>query len=273
MGCGLTSQHMPVPLQRMIFEANNLLTITLLLALALTMIRRQLHRQLPVFVAYLLFDAVSIGVIEALTLTNQQRVAWYAMWVEDSICVALGFLIISDLFSKAFAGYAGLRVFARNVMYGSAAFLLILGVFTTVFFHKLEYTDFVFTVLKLWERSVKLLQLGLIMCLFALTKYLHLRWRNFHFGVALGLGFFALITLADNVVRAYYGKMVAGSLFAVENACYCLTIVIWLVYALQPDAGKIPIVSLPSHELEKWDLALSRFLGHSTSSSIPAARE
>jgi len=127
--------------------------------------------------------------------------------------------------------------------------------------------------LHLTERFVRIVQLGLIMSLLSLANYLHLRWRNFQFGVALGFGAYAVLMLTSNVLRAYYGQLVAGSLFAIENACYSLIISVWLFYALQPEAATIPIVSLPSHELEKWDLALSRLLGHTTSSSIPAAGE
>jgi len=41
---------------------------------------------------------------------------------------------------------------------------------------------------------------------------------------------------------------------------YCIAVLIWTAYVLQPDAATVPIVSLPSHELEKWDETLKRML-------------
>jgi hypothetical protein len=260
---------MSIALQRLIFELNHSLSIALQLALVAMMLLRQLHRQLPVFLAYLIVDIISSAVTLVFVFQDNQHAGWYVLWTGDLICLVMEFVIIYNIFVKALATYSGIRQFARIVMFSAATILVAVSGFVAFCFHDVAYSDALLTVLLVLERSVRLVQLGLILTFFAVSKYLHLRWRNFIFGVALGFGFDALTFLTGNVIRDYYGKLVTGTVGALQGTWYCMAAAIWLFYALQPDVANIPIVTLPSHELEKWDLALSRLLSHTTSSSIP----
>ena len=255
------------------FHVNHVVAIGLLAPLLVVMLRQNLHRQTPIFFSYVTFDAVGLFAIYVFALWFPPIWYWNGAWVQNDIALVLAFATITEVFGKLFSPYPGIRRLAQSVMLWSAVLLAVGAFLLVVFFHQIVYTTSVLTVLLLVERSLRIIQLGLILVLFALSKYLHLRWKNFVFGMTLGFGFFALIVLACNVVRAYYGQMVAGAVHITTGIGYCLSVAIWLAYALQPEAAMIPIVSLPSHELEKWDLALSRLLGYPTSSSVPASVE
>jgi hypothetical protein len=273
MRCGVISQRMSLKVQIIMFHANCVLAVALLTVLAVTMVRRHLRGQLPAFFVYVVFNVISTSLKEILFATGHWHAVWYEGWADDLTSVALGFVIIFQISSRLFASYVGIWRLAKVVMRWSVVGLVVAGALLAVFFHDVAYTDALLTVFLLLDRSLRLVQLGLIVCLFALSSYLHLQWKNFLFGVALGFGFFALMILTGHIIRFYYGQPVTGAVGAVWGSCYCLANLIWLFYAFQPEAATLPIVSLPSHELEKWDLALSRLLGLTTSSSIPAGGE
>jgi len=257
--------------QRIMFHVNHVLAIGLLVPLVITMLRKNLHRQTPVFFCYVASDTFGIFAIYMFALLLPPGWYWIGAWIQNEVAIVLAFATIVEVFSKLFSSYAGIRRLARNVMLWAAVLLALVALITLVFFHEMVYTTSVLTALTMIDRCLRVIQLGLILVLFALSRYLHLRWKNFVFGIALGFGFYALMSLATSVIRAHYGQMLAGTMNVVGDGSYCLSVLIWLVYALQPEVATIPVVSLPSHELEKWDLALSRLLGYPTSSSIPAA--
>lgn len=251
-------------------EANDVAAIAFLLVVGVIMFRRHLHRQVPVFFAYVLFDTCGMAVVYALLHFGNRYWWWYSAWAEYGICILLGSAVIVEIFTKLFAPYEGIRYFAKVVVLWSAAALVATGAFSAAFFHHVAFSVPVLTIFVVLDRSLRIVQLGLILSLFALSGYLHLRWKNFTFGIALGFGFYALTQLATWTVRIYYGQLVAGTVNVVQGAAYCATIVIWGFYALQREAAHIPIVSLPSHELEKWDRALTQLLRRSATPPISA---
>lgn len=264
---------MPLALQRVMLQVNMVGQITLLLTLAALMLKKRLNRDTPVFFFYVVFDACGMAFLFTVQHLGFAYTTWYGSWVESMGCIVLGFAVISEIFDKIFASYSGIRRLAKDVVWGSAIILLALAAISVTLFHQVNYTTPVVTALLMLQRSLRFVQLGLILSLFAVSKYLHLRWRNFMFGIALGFGLHALMVLTGNIVRAYYGQMLAGAVGVLWASEYCVAVVLWIGYALQPDLAVASVISLPSHELEKWDLALSRLLGHTTSSSIPAPGE
>ena len=257
--------------QRVMLEVNNVAAIALLLVVGVIMFRRHLHRQAPIFFAYVLFDTCGMAVVYGLLHFGNHYWWWYGSWAENGICILLGFAVIVEVFNKLFAPYEGIRYFAKVVVFWSAAVLVATGAFSAAFFHHVAFSVPILTVFLVLDRSLRIVQLGLILSLFAVSRYLHLRWKNLTFGIALGFGFYALTQLATWTVRIYYGQLVAGTVNVVQGAAYCATILIWAFYVLQPEVAHIPIVSLPSHELEKWDRALSHLLRRSATPPVSAA--
>lgn len=244
------------------------LICVLLLVLAWIMFVRKLHRDLPVFFSYLLVDVIATAIpfVLILSLPNSYT-SWYSLWIGDAISIVLQFAILFEIFRKLFAPYEYIRKFATLAMFWSTAFLIVAGVLTAAYFHEVAFTSKILTVLLVSDRSVRIVQLGVVLSLFALTKYLHLRWKSLVFGITLGFGFNALMLLAFEVVRMYYGRPVAGLINGVVNVPYCAAIVIWLVYVLQKDVVNIPVMSLPSPDLERWNEILSQILRRTAVSS------
>jgi hypothetical protein len=244
--------------------------MVLLIALAATMYLKGLHRHTPLFFAYALYASLSMTLTYTLLHFFNPYWGFYASWGDEAICLVLEFAIVVEIFKILFAPYSGIRRFAKLVMTWSAASLLTLGVFLCIFFRDVAFAIPALSIFEVLDRSLRAVQLGLIVSLFAVSKYLHVRWRNFAFGIAFGFGFYALMCFAGDTVRIYYGQLVAKTYSMISGAAYWAAILVWFSYALQPDVAHVPIIPLPSHELERWDRALAQLLGRTPSSTIPA---
>lgn len=184
---------------------------------------------------------------------------FYAWRINNAVDIVLAIAILVEIFRRIFAPYEGIRSMAR-ILFISAVVVLTVTSGVFLFFHHAEYSVPVLTFLMVAERSVRIFQLGLILALFAITRYLHIRWKNYVFGIALGFGFYAVTVLAVLVVRMTYGQPVMAWSSLLEGTGYCVAVVIWATYVLQPEAATVPVVSLPSHQLEQWDSTLKTVL-------------
>jgi hypothetical protein len=256
--------------QLIMLEVNHLASASLLLALAACMVFRRLRSYAPIFFAYVVFSFSSTAVLYGLLHFGNPYWFWYGTWFNAGASLLLEFIIVAEIFNRLFAPYEGIRRFAKIVLLWALSVLTIIGALTALLYHEVQYSVPIFAIFWVLERSLRAMQLGLILVLFALSKYLHLRWKNLSFGITLGFGLYAVIDLAGNLARAYYGKLIGGSVYALEGASYWITVIIWIFYVLQPDVVRISNISLTSPELERWDRALSQLLKRSASSSLAA---
>lgn len=254
--------------QEIMLEVNYLAAISLPLALAACMVFRQLRSYAPAFFAYVVYSCSSAAVVYGFIHFGDPYWAWYGAWITEFISFPIEFFILSEVFNRLFAPYEGIRQFAKMVLLWTFVILIIGASVSALLYHQVQYSVPVLTAFLMLERSFRAVELGLILVLFALSKYLHLRWKNLSFGVALGFGFYDVIALASTIVRAYYGKLVAGNVNALTGASYWITVLIWAFYVLQPDVRRISSISVPAPELERWDRALSQLLQRSAPPSL-----
>ena len=257
-------------IRQIMIEIQVYTALILQLVIAVTMYSRRLHARAKFFFAYILWQTLSTAIIYLLLHFGPPEYVFYTSWVNNFITMSLGLAIIIELFQRFFEPYTSIRRFARILFLWSALAFVAIGLLVATF----RQVNLVLPIVKIFfimERSVRIIQLGLILVLLGLSKYLHLRWKNYLFGIALGFGFYALMALTGLTVLMYYGHLVGVFVDTLLGTAYCGAVVVWTCYILQPDAVSVPIVSLPSHELERWDQALSQLLGRKPSSSISAA--
>jgi hypothetical protein len=254
--------------QSIMLELNNLATIALLLVLAACIIFRRLRTYSPVFFAYAVYACSSAAVTYSLIHFGDPYWAWYGAWIAEIVGICLEFAALIEVFNRLFAPYEGIRRFARLVLLWALVVLTITGSLTALLYHEVQFSVPILTIFLVLERSLRAVELGMILVFFALSKYLHLRWKNLSFGIALGFGFYDIMALVSTIVRAYYGKLLAGNLNALTFASYWITVLIWIFYVLQPDVIRVSNITLPSPELERWDRALSQLLKRSMTALI-----
>jgi hypothetical protein len=242
-----------------IIEVQYFGSLALQVMIVAVIIWRRLFLNARFFFAYVVWQTFSVACMYVAMHKLPPPYYFYTYWSNDAIDVLLAMAILVEIFNGIFAPYEGIRHLAR-ILFISAAAILTSTSAVFLFFHHAEYTVPILTFVMVTERSVRILQLGLILALFAITRYLHLRWKNYLFGIALGFGFYAVTVLAVLVVRMTYGQSVMAISNLLEGTGYCVAVLIWATYTLQPDVATVPIVSLPSHELEKWDESLKNLL-------------
>jgi hypothetical protein len=113
------------------------------------------------------------------------------------------------------------------------------------------------------DRTVTILQCGLLLFLFLLSNYLTLPWRSRVFGIALGLGIYASITLAVSAVRFYSGTSNTLLFDLIVMGAYHACVVVWIYYLAVPE--RVPQIDAKvwaNHDLETWNQELERLLQH-----------
>src|SRR5579859_6786979 len=146
------------------------------------MCRRKLHRELPVFFSFLIYQCCWAG---TLVLVMRKESYALAYWAGDVLSMALGFAVIHELFASMLKNHPGIRDIGL-VSYKWAALLLVVLAVASCAMTQDRPVQLLLATLLTFERGVRIVQCGLLGCLFLFSYYLGLSWRNHAFGFALG---------------------------------------------------------------------------------------
>jgi hypothetical protein len=124
--------------------------------------------------------------------------------------------------------------------------------------HELEAAMAAFLTL---ERSVRLVQAGLLLFLFVFARSLGLTLRNCVLGVAIGFAFFVGTELAVVTWRLHAGVADYPIYALLTQLSYVCAQFIWVCYFLQPEPKfEIELASGRGVDLARWNQALAQFL-------------
>ena len=235
--------------------------------LALTggaLLKRRLVYEFPVFFAYVAFHALRSVLFAVYLLYFQHRMSYadyfYAYWTAEAVSIGLGFAVIYEIYRLAFRNYDALRQLGALIFGGAAVVLLAAAVLTAASAPGADAPGIVRAVVLL-ERSVRVMQCGLLAFLFVLSSFFGLHWRHRLFGIALGFGVFATIELAAVAVRSQMGAAAAAAYSHIGTAAYACGLLTWVCYLLAPEAAP-QYAGVVSHSyLSKWNQALLEMLG------------
>jgi len=245
-------------MRNIVQELMFLVCLVLQLVILFRMYRQRLYVLSRWFFVYIAFQSV-MNPIQYVAHHTSSRASFFAVWGANIVTVALGFAIITELFSQVFSPYAAIRRTARMIFLGALVALAAIAGLSAAYQQSGAEIPLANTIFAA-ERAVRIVQLGLIITLFLLSSSLGLRWKSCLFGIALGFGFYALVDLTVLAIVMRNGTA-ASSLFGISlSIAYTFSVVIWTGYILQPEVAKIPVANWPSGELARWDKALSQLL-------------
>jgi hypothetical protein len=233
----------------------------LLGVILLLMIRRRLYKQFPIFLLYSAFELFQFSVLLAVfihtgSFSDERYRGAFALGT--AISTALRFGIIYEIFAEVFRNYNALSELAKVLFRWATIVLLLIGV-ALAGAHGSGADGFLLIVPTL-DRTVSLMQCGLLMFLFLFSRYFALSWRNYAFGIALGFGILASSELANSAIRSQLGT---GS-YLLDNlgmATYHCCVLIWIFYLAAPERStRRTIKKLPANDLEVWNEELQRLL-------------
>jgi len=225
------------------------------------MIRRRLYRQFPVFLLYTVYELLQFTILLAVfihfgSLSDDEYRG--AFLVGDAISSVLRFGVIYEIFVEVFRNYDALSELSKVLFRCATVTLLLIGV-ALAGSHGSGADGFLLVV-PILERTVRLMQCGLLVFLFLFSRYFALSWRNCAFGIALGFGILATMELADYAIRSQIG---VGSylLDYLGMATYHCCVLTWIFYLVAPEPRTYRMQKkLPEHDLEVWNEELQRLL-------------
>jgi hypothetical protein len=233
----------------------------LLAVILVLMVRRRLYKQFPSFLLYSAFELFQFIVLFAVfirtgSLAGDQYRGVFSLGT--AISTVLRFGVIYEIFTELFRHYNRLSELGKGWFRWATVILLLIGV-ALAGTHGSGADGFLLIVPTL-DRTVSLMQCGLLMFLFLLSRYFALTWRNRAFGIALGFGILASFDLANSAIRSQIG---VGSylLDYLGMVAYHGCVVVWIFYLTAPERTTYRTPKkLPEDDLVVWNEELQRLL-------------
>jgi hypothetical protein len=229
--------------------------------IASLMIRRGLHRRFPAFFVYTVFEILQL--VALLAVSQLDRGAYPTTYAGGlAISTAIRFCVIYELYVYFFRNYPALSASGRSLFRTATMTLLFVAVGLAVVAPSAG-PDGPLRATYTLDRTVSILQGGLLIVLFLFSKYFSLSWRTHAFGIALGLGIFACVELATSAIWLHVGALAAHRIMInmLTMAVYQCCVVVWLFYLARAEMApkRVPEV-LPAQDLEIWNQELQRLL-------------
>lgn len=233
------------------------------IAILWVMVRRLLHKKFPLFFIYTAYTISQFLILFPMYHLVNLVPGW--LYGYSRLCLvaggaALGFGITYEIFIYVGRSYKELGSRGQTILRCTIFVLFALAIVLAQHTHISSTDNPVMFTARLLERSVVLLQCGLMLGLLAFSRALHMQWQRPAFGIALGLTLYAssyLILLAINTKIGYFRPLDYGYM-----GSYHVTVLVWLYYLATPEKiAKTSNSSLPDREeFEAWSHEIERFL-------------
>jgi hypothetical protein len=218
------------------------------------MYRRGLYRDYPYFFNYTILQIVSFVILFA--IKNVYSLYFYGYWVSVALDAIVSFFVLQEIFRDAFRPYEALRDLSVILFRWSALIVLLVGGMAAITGKTPSQIDFVLNAIMLGDRSIRLMQCGLVFFLLLFSEYLGISRRNAVFGIAFGFGLFASVKMLAVLAAAHPAVFMATVVRWVNSGVYDVSVLIWLGYALF-SAPSRSSAAVPSPVRTKdWDNAL-----------------
>ncbi len=244
-------------------------------AVAMILWRRKLHKKFPVFFWFLLAQIAIFIVIFPLWLganlpgSNSDWFAGYytlyfgLFWLGEAVNAILGFKIIHEVFLDVFRPYHTFKDLG-TLLFRWAGIVMLLVSVVVAFANTFEQSPLVHAITTL-HRSVRIVQVGLILFLILFARFLGVSRKQISFGISLGFGLFAGVELMLMVLRS--GGLVREPVFdSVNMVAYNVAILVWLGYSLSRNT--VRDVALNHLQTQRWEQGLADLQSSAPSDSL-----
>src|SRR5690348_16672949 len=250
--------HVPILISNLIWllgPAGNLVVLVV-------MLRRRMVREFPFFFSYLTFHIIE-ALVTLLIYMHFGRKSWeylYAYWTVQAIGLSLRFGVIYEIFSHVLRPYEGLRR-GGILVFRWVVILLALAAIGVAVAGPSNEPGFAVTGAVVAERSIDVMQCGMLVLLFLFASYFALTWRNYVFGIALGFGVIASLELLSAALASQSSESISGLILnSLPRIGFDFAGIIWIMYLASPEPSGVELKALPQHELEKWNQELLELL-------------
>lgn len=229
---------------------------------AVVMWRRKLHKQFPIFFAYLLLQIAIFAV--TYPLQSNYAVFFWVYWLTMAASAVVGFKIIHEIFLDVFRPYHTLKDLGTVIFKWAGVVMLMVSV--VVAFSNSSQQDPLVNAVSTLRRSVLLVQCGLVLFLLLFSRFLGVSRKQHSFGLALGFGVFASVELML-LVAASGGLLHRPMVNLINSAAYNVSIMIWFGYAL----ANTKVRDTANHlQTQRWEQSLAGLHTAEPTTGVPS---
>jgi hypothetical protein len=225
--------------------------------------RRKLHKQFPVFFLFLVVQVALFAAIFPLWFVGSHKMYFGMYWLGEAANAVLGFKVIHEIFLDVFRPYHTLKDLG-TLLFKWAGIVMLLVSVVVAFSNSLDQSPLVHALTTL-QRSVRIVQLGLILFLVLFSRFLGVSKKQISFGISLGFGLFAAVDLLMYALNS--GGFVRQGIFNLINmSAYNLAIFVWWGYSL----SRMPVRATAANHLQtqRWEQSLADLQHPVTSDSL-----
>ena len=207
--------------------AGPLLQITLLIF----MVRRKSHNVFPRFFSYILFQTLKSA---CLFVTHRYFPDNYfdAYWTGNAVSVIFTVVVMDEILRSLFKEYGGIQTLGITIFRWSCGLLLLFAILSA-WSSSEEGVDRAVASVLAFDRSMRLMQVGLFLLLMFLCRVLRNCSRQQVFGIALGFGIFASTELILVSVVMRYGSAQTAIISLIKSTAYNAVTLLWIGYLKQ----------------------------------------
>jgi hypothetical protein len=207
--------------------AGPVLQITLLIC----MVRREFHRVFPRFFSYILFQVLKSGCLFVAYRYFPDNY-FDAYWTGNAVSVIFTVAVMDEILRSLFKEHGGIQVLGTTIFRWSCGLLLLIAILGALSSSEAGGDRIVEAVFS-FDRSMRLMQVGLFLLLMFLCRFLKNCWRQQVFGIALGFGIFASVELILVSVVMLYGDAHVAMISLLKSSAYNAVTLVWIGYLNQ----------------------------------------
>jgi len=229
--------------------AGPLLQITLLVF----MVRRKYDKVFPRFFSYILFQILKSA---CLFVAYRYFPGSYfeAYWTGNAVSVIFTVAVMDEILRSLFKEYGGIQSLGTTIFRWSCGLLLLFAILGALSGSEMGGDRIVAAVFA-FDRSMRLMQVGLFLLLMLLCRLLKNYSRQQVFGIALGFGVFASVELILVSFVMWHGSSQAAIISLLKGTAYNAATLVWIGY-LKQQPHLVPKLS-PATNANPFGMALA----------------
>ncbi len=231
-------------------------TPILLGGVLVVMWRRGFHKDYPYFFNYIVLQALSDPVLALISARFSYTAYYYAYYVHLGLSFLISFAVLQEIFQDAFRPYEALRDLSAILFRWSALVILLVGVMWAINATQKSEADWVMNMILVADRSLRMMQCGLVFFLLLFGTYLGIPHRSLLFGISVGFGLFAAVNMLVATFASHQG-ISAAALSRANSIAYLFTVLIWLGYSLAAAPSRSRVAAENALRSQDWNSALT----------------
>jgi hypothetical protein len=229
-------------------------------AIGFRMCQRKSYRDCPLFFAYILEQLIRFGVLFYCYQLHLQARYFQAYAGFQAVEAILQIGVVCELFSDVFRPYEGIRQIGPSILRWASVFFLFSAILVAAYSTGADSYKYLGQMFAM-ERSVEIVQAGLLLFLALASSLLALEWKFQTLWIAVGFGLFTSVNLIAYTIRFQSGMSSQPALSLLSNGGYTFAVLCWVrAFYFLPEGAAPPGQPPAEWDVQSWNRALSQLL-------------